>query len=144
MLHALTGSKADPSLHTALGHVDWSRAGIMGHSMGGAGAINSAQKALVQPDKYNVKAVVISHPYKDDASTNTSQITIPAMFVTGTEDHQGNLKKDFDACPGRPKILAEVEGAKHMEPRSPGRLNPLPGLPHCRLTVILRQGVWQW
>lgn len=124
MLHAILGSKAKPSLHTALGHVDWSRAGILGHSMGGAGAIIATPKALSQSDKYNVKAVIISHPFKEDASNITSQITIPAMFVTGTEDHRGNVGKDFEACPGRPKILAQVEGAKHMEPLSPGRLNP--------------------
>lgn len=68
--------------------------------------------------------MVISHSYKDDASSVTSQITIPAMFATGMEDHRGNVQKDFEACPGRPKILAEVEGAQHMEPLSPGRLNP--------------------
>lgn len=124
MLHAIAGSKAKPSLHEALEHVDWSRAGIIGHSMGGASAITATPKALAQPDVYNVKAVVISHPFKDDASKNTSKITIPAMFVTGTEDHRGNVQKDFEACPGRPKVFAEIEGAEHMEPLSPGRLNP--------------------
>jgi len=124
MLHAIVGSKATPSLHSALGHVDWSRAGILGHSMGAASAINAVPKAQAHPEQYNVKAVVISHPYKDDASSVTSQFTIPAMFLTGTEDHAGNVRKDFEACPARPKVLAEVEGAKHMEPLSPGRLNP--------------------
>lgn len=45
------------------------------------------------------------------------------MFVTGTEDHRGNVQKDFEACPGRPKVFAQVAGAAHMEPKSPGRLN---------------------
>lgn len=124
MLHAIDGSRAKPSLHEALEHVDWSRAGIIGHSMGGASAITATPKALSKADRYNVKAVVISHPFEDDASNVTSQITIPAMFTTGTEDHRSNVQKDFEACPGRPKILAEVEGAQHMEPLSPGRLNP--------------------
>lgn len=124
MLHAISGSKANPSLHSALDHVDWTRAGILGHSMGGASAITATPKAQDGGDKYNVLAVVISHPFEDDASNVTAQIKIPAMFVTGTEDHRENVKKDFKACPARPKILAEVDDAKHMEPLSPGRMNP--------------------
>jgi len=124
MLHVLDGSKAKTSLHPALKHVDWSRTGIFGHSMGGAGAISAAATAVKEPTKYNVKAVVVSHPYKTDRSNETIGITIPALFATGTEDHRHNVQKDFEACPGRPKVLAQVEGAKHMEPAHEGRLNP--------------------
>lgn len=124
MLHAISGSKAKPSLHEALAHVDWNRSGILGHSMGGGSAILAAVKALKNPSDYNVKAGIFSHPYKTDYSADTAQITIPSMFTTGIEDTEQTLKKDFEACPGRPKILAQVQGAKHMEPRTPGRLNP--------------------
>merc|ERR1719321_110253 len=46
------------------------------------------------------------------------------MFTTGTEDHQQHLLAQYELCKGHPKILAQVEGAQHMEPESPGRLNP--------------------
>merc|ERR1711935_721074 len=46
------------------------------------------------------------------------------MFTTGTEDHAQRLLAQFNACKGLPKILAQVDGAQHMEPQSPGRLNP--------------------
>merc|ERR1719469_1619514 len=64
-----------------------------------------------------------SHGYIGDYSS-AAQITIPAMFTTGTEDHASRLRGAFEACPGRPKILAQVEGASHMEPADNGRLNP--------------------
>merc|ERR1712190_652440 len=46
------------------------------------------------------------------------------MFTTGTEDHGHRLKQQFELCKGYPKILAQVQGAQHMEAESPGRLNP--------------------
>merc|ERR1719333_1593523 len=79
---------------------------------------------MKEPDRYNVKVVLGSHGYENDNSAEAANITVPTMFTTGVEDHQQMVKKGFDVCPGRPKVLAEVEGAEHMEPRSPGRLNP--------------------
>jgi len=126
MLHALVGSKADPSLHEALGHVDWNRSAIFGHSMGGFATILAASEVLTNPTKYdfNVKAIVASHGYIGDATKEAAAITIPGMFTTGTEDRHGAIKGQFDASPGRPKVLAEVDGAVHMEPMINGRLNP--------------------
>merc|ERR1711990_258768 len=49
MLHALAGSKAKPSLHAALGHVDWNRSAIFGHSMGGFATILTAAEAMKDP-----------------------------------------------------------------------------------------------
>lgn len=80
--------------------------------------------AMAEPDRYNVKAVLASHGFLGDGNDAASKITVPAMFTTGTEDRRGAVKAQFDACPGRPKVLAEVKGAQHMEPMSPGRLNP--------------------
>jgi hypothetical protein len=123
MLHALKGSKAKVSLHPALSHVDWNRTAIFGHSMGGYATLLAASQAVKEPEEYHVKAVVASHGYIGDPSP-AEGITVPAMFTTGLEDHAQHLKAQFDACKGRPKILAQVEGAVHMEPQSPGRLNP--------------------
>merc|ERR1712032_1610976 len=64
-----------------------------------------------------------SHGYIGDYGS-AAQISIPSMFTTGTEDHASHLRGAFEACPGRPKILAQVEGASHMEPAENGRLNP--------------------
>jgi len=124
MLHALDGSKAKVSLHKALSHVDWNRTGIFGHSMGGFASLFAGAAAMKEPERYNVKAVLASHGYIGDGNDAASQITVPTMFATGTEDHRGAVKAQFDACPGRPKVLAQVTGAQHMEPMSPGRLNP--------------------
>lgn len=124
MLHALDGSKSKVSLHEALGHVDWNRTAIFGHSMGGFASILAGAAAMKEPERYNVKAVLASHGYIGDADADAANITVPAMFTTGTEDHRQTVKAQFDACPGRPKVLAEVDGAQHMEPMSPGRLNP--------------------
>jgi alpha/beta superfamily hydrolase len=123
MLHALDGSKAKPSLHQALKHVDWNRTAIFGHSMGGYATILAASEAVKKPDQYHLKAAVASHGYIGDPSP-ASGITVPTMFTTGTEDHAQHLLAQFNACKGSPKILAQVDGAQHMEPQSPGRLNP--------------------
>merc|ERR1712232_1510498 len=45
-------------------------------------------------------------------------------FTTGSEDHGAHLRGAFELCPGRPKVLAQVDGASHMEPANYGRLNP--------------------
>jgi dienelactone hydrolase len=67
-LHALAGSKADPSLHPALAHVDWSRAGVIGHSMGGfSSSMAAATPAHVA--KFNLKAAVLSHGAVDQFQT---------------------------------------------------------------------------
>lgn len=124
MLHALAGSKEKTSLHKALGHVDWNRTAIFGHSMGGFATVLATAEALKSPEKYNVKAALASHGYIGDATSSAAEITVPAMFTTGTEDRHGTVRGQFQAAKGFPKILAQVEGAQHMEPMSPGRLNP--------------------
>merc|ERR1719446_968568 len=123
MLHALLGSKAKVSLHPALKHVDWNRTAIFGHSMGGYATLLAASEAVKKPEQYHLKAAVASHGYIGDPSP-AAGITVPTMFTTGEEDHAQHLKAQFDLCKGHPKILAQVQGAQHMEPESPGRLNP--------------------
>jgi len=123
MLHALVGSKAKVSLHPALTHVDWNRTAIFGHSMGGYATLLAASEAVKKPEQYHLKAAVASHGYIGDPSP-AGGITVPTMFTTGTEDHAQRLKQQFELCKGYPKILAQVDGAQHMEPESPGRLNP--------------------
>jgi predicted dienelactone hydrolase len=124
MLHALLGSKEKTSLHQALGHVDWNRTAIFGHSMGGFATVLATAEALKQPEKYNVKAALASHGYIGDATSAAAQITVPAMFTTGSEDHRGAVRGQFEAAKGLPKVLAQVDGAQHMEPLTNGRLNP--------------------
>lgn len=126
MLHAIEGSKAEPSLHTALGHVDWARVGIMGHSMGGFASLNGAADVLTNPSKYtfSLKAMLDSHGYIGEYTSTAPKIDIPAMFTTGSEDHQSRLKGAFDLVASKSKVLAEVTGADHMFPATNGALNP--------------------
>jgi len=126
MLHAIEGSKAKPSLHSALGHVDWTRVGIMGHSMGGYASLNGASDVAANPSKYSfsLKAMLDSHGYIGDFDQAAPKISIPAMFTTGTEDHAARLKGAFDLVKSTNKVMAQVTGADHMYPATNGALNP--------------------
>merc|ERR1719162_1282855 len=126
MLHAIEGCKAKTSLHAALGHVDWSKVGIMGHSMGGYASLNGAADVAANPSKYtfSLQAMLDSHGYIGDYEQSASKIKIPAMFTTGTEDHASRLKGAFDLAPSTNKVLAQVSGADHMYPATNGALNP--------------------
>jgi len=126
MLHAIEGSKSNPSLHQALQHVDWERVGIMGHSMGGYASLNGAVDVTTNPSKYSftLKAMLDSHGYIGDIPSAASQITMPAFFSTGSEDHASRLKGAFDTVGSKSKVLAEVQGADHMYPAENGALNP--------------------
>jgi len=126
MLHAIEGSKAKTSLHAALGHVDWSRVGIMGHSMGGYASLNGAADVATNPSKYSfsLKAMLDSHGYIGDYDQTAPKIQIPAMFTTGTEDNASRLKGAFDLAKSTNKVLAQVTGADHMYPATNGALNP--------------------
>lgn len=126
MLHAIEGSKAKTSLHSALQHVDWSKVGIMGHSMGGYASLNGASDVAANPSKYSfsLKAMLDSHGYIGDYDKAAPKIHIPAMFTTGTEDHASRLKGAFDLVSSKNKVLAQVSGADHMYPATNGALNP--------------------
>ena len=126
MLHAIEGSKAKTSFHSALQHVDWTRAGIMGHSMGGYGSLNGAADVATNPSKYSfsLKAMLDSHGYIGDYANIAPKISIPSMFTTGSEDHASRLKGAFDLVTSKAKVLAEVTGADHMYPATNGALNP--------------------
>jgi hypothetical protein len=126
MLHAIEGSKAEPSLHSALAHVDWTRVGIMGHSMGGYASLNAAADVATNPSQYSfsLKAMLDSHGYIGDFDQIAPKITIPAMFTTGTEDRAEHLKGAFDLVNSENKVMAQVTGADHMYPATNGALNP--------------------
>lgn len=126
MLHAIEGSKAKTSLHAALEHVDWTKVGIMGHSMGGYGSLNGAADVAENPSKYSfsLKAMLDSHGYIGEYAEIAPKIHIPAMFTTGTEDRASRLKGAFDAVSSETKVLAQVTGADHMYPLTNGALNP--------------------
>merc|ERR1711865_474122 len=118
--------KAKTSLHAALAHVDWSRVGIMGHSMGGFASLNGASDVAANPSKYSftLKAMLDSHGYIGEYARAAAKIEIPAFFSTGSEDHASRLKGAFDAVGSTSKVLAEVSGADHMYPATNGALNP--------------------
>lgn len=121
ILGAIEWSRTNASLHEALSHVDWSREGIIGHSFGGAHGMAAVAYALERPDEYSMKAGVFSHGSSGNAAPN---ITCPAMFTSGGEDHRGSHHHDFEATASKQKVFAEADGARHMEPMHAGRLNP--------------------
>lgn len=120
MLGALAWSRSNASLHKALGHVDWTRAGIYGHSFGSAWATDAVRKAEKQPDVYNVKAALFSH-----GGHNASAITVPSMFTSGRGGGAGTDM--FDSSPAKFKVYAVAKGAGHMEPIQGRRLNGFDG-----------------
>lgn len=120
ILHALEWCRSNASLHEALGHVDWTRAGLYGHSFGSAWASSAAREAVQSPDRYHVKAAVFSH-----GGHNAANITIPSMFTSG---RGGGAGQDmFDSSPATHKVFAIAKGAGHMEPIQGGRLNAFDG-----------------
>jgi len=108
------------SLHKALGHVDFTRAGIYGHSFGSAWTSDAARKAQAQPDVYNVKAALFSH-----GGHNAANITLPSMFTSGRGGGAGSDM--FSSSPAQYKVFAIAKGAGHMEPIQGGRLNGFDG-----------------
>lgn len=105
-------------LHPALGKADFSRTGIVGHSMGGFEATLAGSFPLL-----NIQAVVASH-----GASLTLTKTVPTMFTTGTADMVVSPLiplAAFKLCPARPKIFVNLVGGDHMEPRNGGRMNLL-------------------
>jgi hypothetical protein len=112
----LVWCKGNSSLHPALSHVDWTRAGIFGHSFGSAWATAAVTDAVKEPDVYHVKAALFSH-----GGSDASGCTVPAMATSGRGSR--GMWGLFSSIPGRPKVYAEAPGAGHMEPLQGGRLN---------------------
>jgi pimeloyl-ACP methyl ester carboxylesterase len=121
VLHVLDVAKANPSLHKSIPHIDWSRAALLGHSMGGNQIMAAAANANAS---YNLKAIVASHGVSDGAA---GKLTMPAMFESSDDDRTvwpSRVKSAFDACPSRPKVFAQAKGRGHMEPEQDGVVNP--------------------
>ena len=61
-LHALSGSRAKgPSLHPALAHVDWNKAAVFGHSMGGFATSMAAALPARAGSEFKILSAVMSH-----------------------------------------------------------------------------------
>lgn len=73
-LHVIAASQANTSLHPALGRVDWTKAGVVGHSMGGF-STSMAAATPVHVAKYNLKAAVLSHGAVDQLQTCKNSTT---------------------------------------------------------------------
>lgn len=125
LLHALKGSKGNTALHKALKYADFSRSGVMGHSMGAYSAVQAVSKADAS---YNLKAVMVSHEGARPGETTVNMPKdVPAMFTSGGKDgynSRGSVKALYDAAPSRPKVWASYKDGEHMEPLLGGHLNP--------------------
>jgi len=115
--------KSNASLHEALQHVDWRRAGIFGHSFGSAHAMEGVAKVLREsPEEYpHLKALYASHGF----SMHIAQyITVPTLFTNERGPRGRKGRASFSNSPARNKVMFHIEGAGHMEPAQGGRETP--------------------
>jgi len=116
---AWTASKSGgAALSPGLAKVDWSRTGIWGYSMGA----KTTPDASVQ-EVMGVDAIVCSHGSRD--STN---VTVPAMFVTGTRDDSSSpadvMFSQFEAAQSPFKVYSNIQNGTHTRPIEQGSMNP--------------------
>lgn len=96
--------------------VDFSKVGLMGHSMGGGATYhNAGQEDMVK--QYSIGAVVGLHPQTTLYSATDSKV--PIFFGSGSKDtviYPSTVKKAYTATTGVPKVFSEIVGAVHDEP----------------------------
>jgi len=120
LLEALNFSKmGGASLHPVFGKVDWSATGIFGHSRGAR--MTPWAASLWPAALLNVKAFVASHGGFNNAEwagkTPVYNITMPAMFTTGTVDTRTpGIIEYFGTYKGEDKVFVDLTGGHHMEP----------------------------
>jgi len=96
--------------------IDFSKVGLLGHSMGGGASYHNAG----QPDivaEYNIGAVVALHPQTELYSSVTP--VVPIFYGTGSRDiiiFPRKVKKAYFETIGVPKVFSELQGAAHKEP----------------------------
>lgn len=104
------------------GYADFSRIGIIGHSMGGGETIS----AMSMPDECGpydtlgpLSAAVAMHPWMFEAPDPMPALaSCPAMYLTGTKDTNvkpADVRAAYDASPQQ-KIFANGDGFNHMAP----------------------------
>jgi triacylglycerol lipase len=95
-----------------LGRIAPDRMAVMGHSMGGGGALRVAAE---HGDE--VRAVIPFTPWEPDA--DLSRIAVPTLIIAGEEDGIAEVDehawRHFSAIPGStPKLYVELEGGDHF------------------------------
>lgn len=96
--------------------IDFSKVGLLGHSMGGGATYHNAG----QPDvvaEYNIGAAVGLHPQTELFSSTNSQV--PIFFGSGSEDvviFPEKVKKAYSETTGVAKVFSVIKGAVHDEP----------------------------
>lgn len=116
LLHAASVAQAQGAeLLGCLGQADFTRVGTIGVSVGGGAAV---QAALEGPEQNFTMGAVLCHaPAVKSKLGALHNLTLPLMFTTGTMDGlEAHTYTGFNASSGRPKILADLHGAGHMEP----------------------------
>lgn len=101
-----------------INRTDYSKVGIMGHSMGGGAVVRGMADA---PSSLNIHAGVALHPWLHEAPRPApSKSTGPIMYATGSRDllvPAFEVKGAFEKAP-HPRLFANLKGAGHMEPLS--------------------------
>lgn len=100
--------------------IDFTKAGIIGHSMGGGATYHLAGIASAVKD-LSIGAAVALHP-EITCPLPIQPVTnplVPILFGSGSEDYvvfPSCVKSEYDKVTGVPKAFAEVAGAAHDEP----------------------------
>eukprot|EP01061_Rhynchopus_euleeides_P033793 TRINITY_DN56_c0_g1_i1.p1 TRINITY_DN56_c0_g1~~TRINITY_DN56_c0_g1_i1.p1 ORF type:complete len:262 (+),score=107.42 TRINITY_DN56_c0_g1_i1:82-867(+) len=120
------------SLHEAFAHVDTTRAGVIGHSMGGEATEHNAGH-----EGYGIRAAAAVHPVSKAEWGRDAKV--PVFYTTGNLDVQAPAKtveEAYNATTLHGSWFANLEGATHYEPTdfTAGRLDIFAALfLHCHL-----------
>lgn len=100
--------------------IDFSRTGLMGHSMGGGATYHGAGQAGAV-EQYNISAAVALHPQITSPSKlfSINSPLVPVFYGTGSKDttvDPNSVSAAYEQTWSVPKVFAEIEGAVHDEP----------------------------
>jgi len=96
--------------------IDFSKAGLLGHSMGGGATYHNAGQPDVVAD-YNIGAAVGLHP--QTRLFDAVSPVVPFFYGSGSQDNviwPSWVKQSYSETEGVAKVFAEIEGAVHDEP----------------------------
>eukprot|EP01083_Nonionella_stella_P230888 815803_1 len=118
----LEAQQLGSSLHPIFSHVNFSKIGISGHSMGGFVSMATAGQWMnnYMYNNFTAKCAVLLHPGIMCPACQCNQMTIPSMWTTGTSDNivsDSSVISCYDKEKNKgvyPKVIADLTGATHF------------------------------